>query len=768
MGLLTVDLVDSDCSDSDSGGIFDLETKIYGIDAWALDLHEVLAAAEAFWLRRYARRRVLKTLAQECAKFGPAMRQRCLELRAAAAKQRLELLQTDVEGYKELLATTKDSRFKEIIDETDRIMKDLQITVDAQDMKAVQQPKTLCNCELMPHQIHGLQWLASLVENNMSGILADDMGLGKTIQILALLAYLMESKGDSGPHLIIVPKSLLMHWSDELLKWLPSFQYMVFKTLSATAGGAELARCKTRLLGLLEGDECQEESRRPQVVLTTPEMLIAHDAFLTRFPWQCLIVDEGHRLKNFNTKFSEACRAIHCRLRFVLTGTPLNNNLGELWSLLSFVAPKSFSSLGDFEQWFALPPAPKVKLIKGKSEDDEEAEVSKILTEEEELLIIHRLHGVLRPFLLRRTKDLVLKDLPPKREVVIWCPMSAWQKVLYRAGLRRIKMLASRRNSASQSISANCGTTMALRKATNHPFQYLECGAAPDNTDLIRASGKLELLDRLLPRLLNFGHRVLIFSQFLKMIDILQRFMLQKNISHARLDGAKSDRNRAKSLMNFMNDPSISVFLLSTRAGSLGLNLQAADTVILFDSDWNPQVDLQAMDRAHRIGQTKPVLVVRLLTPTAMERGLYERAVKKLDLERKVIGAGRFHQHQVTRRGQKALHEPENEDEDLLLKTLLREARQGLSAAASEHATPLAEVNELVARSAEEKAAFDEADELLFATMSSAFSAESTAVRLERCGRLMKSSEVPADKPVDLTADTDKKSTEKESWQASL
>jgi len=353
------------------------------------------------------------------------------------------------------------------------------------------------------------------------------------------------------------------------------------------------------------------------------------------------------------------------------------------------------------------------------------------------MLIIQRLHRVLRPFLLRRTKDMVLKDLPERREVVIWTPLSAWQAQLYNEGL-------SARHAKG---GAGIFDLARLRQSLNHPYHFLEgevpaAGSSDDR--LVSASGKFEFLDRVLPRLISFGHKTLIFAQMTGLLDLLQLLLARLGIRYSRIDGGMSLRQRMTSAAVFQKDPMVGVLLLTTRAGGLGLNLQVADTVVLFDSDWNPQVDFQAMDRAHRIGQQKPVLVVRLATPTHLDRGLLERAGQKIDMEQKVISAGRFFGdcQKTAARG-----EDGSKEEQGFLRRLIADARRRPSASVAARgagATPIEEASRLLARSPEERAAFEAADlEMLGpAGTGDGGSAEGAAQRLERCGRLMATSDL--------------------------
>lgn len=701
-------LVDDDDSDE---AMSVLSSDDDGFMPWAKTIHvrrrllqELPVASDLWWLKRTARRRTLLRLAEECAAYGPQLRRRCAELRAAAAKRRLELLRTgQMKEYAAMVQETKDQRLQEVLDETKRILAELGVS--SSEEKDVTQPKALAHGQLMPHQENGLRWLVRLTDNQMSGILADDMGLGKTVQTLSLLAFLAESRQQRGPHLVVSPMSTLQHWCDEILQWLPTFRFLVYRGNASQLAAVE--------------KETVNAGNKVSIVLTNYETMASHDAFLGNFPWCCLVVDEGHRIKNHKAHSSQVVRRLPCRHRLLLTGTPIQNSLRELWSLLSFVAPSAFSSLENFEQWFALPAPPSLHLSKGMDEDEAEDMEAKILSQEEELLIIQRLHGVLRPFLLRRTKEQVLADLPPKTEVVLWLPLTRWQKVLYRRGLRTVQRMAPKR----RQVNATVSSCLVLRKAVNRTYHYLskkERAQRASTKEVITASGKFEFLDCILPRLVKFDHKILIFAQMTSSLDLLEKLLQRLGLIFTRIDGSKSLRQRSLAIAAFTQE-AVPVMLLTTRAGGLGLNLQVADTVILFDSDWNPQADLQASDRAHRIGQTRPVKVIRLMTPTALDRGLLERNGRKLEMERKVIRAGNFSQDAG----------PQN-----LLKDLLREARN--STPSGLRATNFNEVNRLLARSEEERLAFEELDREQFG-----FSPKDGSVeeQLERAGRLTRGGE---------------------------
>jgi len=484
--------------------------------------------------------------------------------------------------------------------------------------EVAEDPQMLRGGKLKNYQLQGLQWLVSLYNNNLNGILADEMGLGKTIQTIALLAYLMEKKNNDGPFLIVVPLSTITNWILEFDRWGPDIKKMLYKGNGTTR----------KYLGI------QMRHEKFNVVITTYEYIIKDKSILTKIIWQYIIVDEGHRMKNSKCKFAmilgQNYQSTH---RLLLTGTPLQNNLTELWALLNFLLPKIFASSDDFERWFNRPFA-KMGVEKNV-----------LLNEEERLLIINRLHQVLRPFLLRRMKKEVEQELPNKIEYVIRVELSGWQKVSYDQ-LKQHGILARDPSTGKIGTRSLMNTMMQLRKICNHPYLFLE----NYDTDYLReniwkCSGKFELLDRMLPKLVRTGHKILIFSQMTQLMDIMEIYFRQRDLVYLRLDGTTKvdERGLRTSLFN-SEDSEYKIFLLSTRAGGQGLNLQAADTVVLFDSDFNPQMDLQAQDRAHRIGQKHEVRVYRLVTNTKVEEKILTCANIKKSIDNAVIQAGLFNQ----------------------------------------------------------------------------------------------------------------------------
>eukprot|EP00111_Clytia_hemisphaerica_P021883 TCONS_00064344-protein len=439
-----------------------------------------------------------------------------------------------------------------------------------------EQPKSLVGGTLKEYQVKGLEWMVSLYNNNLNGILADEMGLGKTIQTIALITYLVEKKKMNGPFLIILPLSTMSNWVLEFEKWAPSIIAISYK------GSPTYRR------------EAAQQIRmgRFNVVMTTYEYVMKDKAVLSKVKWKYMIVDEGHRMKNHNCKLTQTLNTHYLApFRILLTGTPLQNRLPELWALMNFLLPSIFNSSSTFESWFNAPFAMTGEKIE--------------LNEEETLLIIRRLHKVLRPFLLRRLKKEVESQLPDKVEFIVKCDMSALQKIIYKHMQTKGILLTDgsekdkdKKGKGGTKMLMN--TIMQLRKICNHPFmfQHIEEAIAEhtghangvvSGRDIVRVSGKFDILDKMLSKLAVTGHKSLIFCQMTQCMTIMEDYLNWKQMPYLRLDGTTKadDRSDLLKIFNAKDSPYM-VFLLSTRAGGLGLNLQSADTVIIFDSDWNP------------------------------------------------------------------------------------------------------------------------------------------------------------------------------------
>ena len=507
------------------------------------------------------------------------------------------------------------------------------------------QPESI-KAVLREYQLEGIRWMVRMYDDGCSCILADEMGLGKTLQSISFLACLKETRGAKGPHLVICPLSVLSSWMDELQKWCPDF----------------------RVVRLHSTDEAERTRLRREVVMnvasydvavTTYEMACNPAFNLTlsqKVYWRTMILDEGHKVKNEDTAAHGVLSRVHRQHTLLLTGTPVQNNLHELYAILAFLHPDVFTNASSFDDAFDLG-TKEHKVDSGQ---------------------LDHAHYLMKPFVLRRVKGEVEVSLPEKTETKIMCPLSPAQTFWYRRLLMResgtltaAEAAAMRKHSGGGDDGASGGDKsgedaidrdeegekkanseaagsnrklqsllMQLRKCCNHPFLFAGTDVPEEGVpveELVEASGKLAVLDRILKRLKDRGHRVVLFSQFTSMLDILQDFLTLRGYQYARLDGSTNRVQRSIDIAAFNRPGSpMFAFLLSTRAGGLGVNLQTADTCVLFDSDWNPQVDTQAMARVHRIGQKKPVHVYRLVTAGTVEERMQQRAEKKLFLEQMV------------------------------------------------------------------------------------------------------------------------------------
>ncbi|KAL4962805.1 putative SNF2 family helicase/ATPase [Aspergillus stella-maris] len=462
--------------------------------------------------------------------------------------------------------------------------------------------------EMRDYQVAGLNWLVSLHENGISGILADEMGLGKTLQTISFIGYLRHFCDITGPHLVAVPKSTLDNWKREFHKWTPEVNVLVLQ-------GDKEERHKLINERLLDEDF--------DVCITSYEMVLREKSHLKKFAWEYIIIDEAHRIKNEESSLAQIIRVFNSRNRLLITGTPLQNNLHELWALLNFLLPDVFGDSEAFDQWF--------------SNQDADQDT-----------VVQQLHRVLRPFLLRRVKSDVEKSLLPKKEVNLYVPMSQMQVKWYQKILEKDIDAVNGAAGKKESKTRLLNIVMQLRKCCNHPYLFEGAEPGPPYTTdehLVDNAGKMVILDKLLGRMQAQGSRVLIFSQMSRVLDILEDYCVFREYNYCRIDGTTAHEDRIAAIDEY-NKPGSEkfIFLLTTRAGGLGINLTSADIVVLFDSDWNPQADLQAMDRAHRIGQTKQVVVYRFITESAIEERVLERAAQKLRLDQLVIQQGRAQQ----------------------------------------------------------------------------------------------------------------------------
>ncbi|KTW30617.1 hypothetical protein T552_00333 [Pneumocystis carinii B80] len=571
-----------------------------------------------------------------------------------------------------------------------------EVDIGDKTLSMFSQPKLITGCVLRDYQLAGVEWLASLYENGLNGILADEMGLGKTLQTISFLAFLRE-KGTYGPFLIAAPLSTISNWVSEFKKFSPGIPVLLYH--GSKQERSELRKSK---MGTMHPDF--------PIIVTSYEVIMNDKLYLKRYQWKYIVVDEGHRIKNLNCKLIRELKSYDSANRLLLTGTPLQNNLTELWSLLNFLLPDIFDDLDSFQSWFDF------SALQDKK--DEETLLKSID-------VVSTLHCILKPFLLRRLKADVEQSVSKKREYILYAPMTIYQNELYNAILNKdIKSFLMKKHSSdftsdeasgvdneeldiqsssvSKSIKVNrrsvprrnrsrisyselrddescnldtwlCNGNekehkssckedlennvsqlklqnliMQLRKVCNHPYMmdfhtYSDSNKLLVDENIVNMSGKMLLLQRLLPTLFEDNHKVLIFSQFTKMLDIIELWAVNmQNWRICRIDGLTKQNEREKQIEDFYENSDIKLFLLSTRAGGLGINLTVADTVIIFDSDWNPQQDLQAQDRVHRIGQDKPVIVYRLVSANTVEEKILERANSKRCLEKLVIQKGKF------------------------------------------------------------------------------------------------------------------------------
>ncbi|KAK0507579.1 hypothetical protein JMJ35_010102 [Cladonia borealis] len=597
------------------------------------------------------------------------------------------------------------------------VMDQLKQALEARKVGTSAQPKLVKGGKMRDYQLEGLTWLTCLYQIGLNGILADEMGLGKTVQLISFLAFLREN-GTNGPFLILGPLSTVNNWVKEFSFWTPDIPVVMYHGSPQTRG--QIRRQQ------LKGDS---KGTKFLVVCTSYEICMRDKKYLASYPWKFIVVDEGHRLKNFNCKLVKELKQYPSESRLILTGTPLQNNLTELWSLLNFLLPDAFADLEHFESMFDF------------SDVQDKEGHKEFISKERQQKTVASLHAILKPFLLRRVKNDVEQNLPKKREYILYAPLTPTQKELYRKikeddirayleekAIARIgekledsrvsEMKGKKRKAGSgtstpnKSAKSSRGSTpassirsgrssrrqnyaevsdreyfkqieqeseseeeddeereereraetltkarkevsqkklqnpvMQLRLACNSPHHFSwpwAPDADPDET-LVTESGKMVMLDRLVPYLFSKGHKIIMFSQFSKQLDILEDWAtILRGWPVCRIDGAVKAEDRAEAIEAFNTQPDHQMFLLSTRAGGQGINLTAADTVILFDSDWNPQQDLQAQDRAHRIGQTRPVIIYRLATKGTIEQTLLEKADGKRRLEKLVIQKDKF------------------------------------------------------------------------------------------------------------------------------
>ncbi|KAF8634735.1 hypothetical protein AX15_000747 [Amanita polypyramis BW_CC] len=505
-----------------------------------------------------------------------------------------------------------------------------------------EQPSLIKGATLKDYQLSGLSFLVWMYKNGMNCILGDEMGLGKTLQTLSLFAWIKENEtGVYDPHLVICPLSVLQSWENEAARWVPSLSTLRFHGIVN-----ERNRIKETLR--------RRSIEQPHIIFTTYETFVAEDSWFKSQRWKYCVLDEGHKIKNADTNIAGKLQGLGCLYRLILTGTPVQNNLVELWSLLHWLYPSVFTDTSErlFKESFDM--------SKGSYD----------------ISFLNAAKELVSKVMLRRTKASVEIDVPPREEMTIFLPLTEAQRFwtyrlltkmdtldleeIFSQGSKikvedkaihegRQEVLSILEDQMKQERVLQNGRykklmnlLMQLRKVCDHP--YLLPNAPPEpyylGEHLVAASSKLIIIDKLLADILPKGERVLIFSQWTGMLDYVEDFLALRSIKYARLDGSTHRPRRTLDIKLFQMEKSpYQVFLISTKAGGLGINLTKATNVIMCDSDWNPQNDLQAIARAHRIGQTKTVKVYRLICRGSVEDQMSDRIRRKLFLSVKIMSS---------------------------------------------------------------------------------------------------------------------------------
>ncbi|KAK9815748.1 hypothetical protein WJX72_008847 [[Myrmecia] bisecta] len=472
---------------------------------------------------------------------------------------------------------------------------------------------------LRDYQRVSLEWMTNNRNSQRNCILGDEMGLGKTAQSIAVLEFQSQLCNIRGPFLVIAPLTTLGHWQREIETW----TNMNVVQYSGSAADRQLIQTyEFRYLG----DKAAAPRKKFNVLLTSYEYVLKDRAVFESITWATVIIDEAHRMKSTTAATRQVIDRMDITWLLLLTGTPVQNNIRELWGIMSLLDQAKYGAEEDFYERFG---------------GDREAPT---------IQQIHALQAELKPILLRRMKEDV-ETLPEKEEVIVWVELTQQQRAYYRALYS--KQIASLLGGASAKNLPNMrNLAMELRKVCCHPYL---CNGLEDDIALrrqaagesgmseldllVQASGKMVLLHKLLPKLKAEGHKVLIFSQFKIMLDVLEDMLRLSNFPVERIDGSVASRDRQTAIDRFSKGKADSfVFLLSTRAGGQGITLTAADTVIIYDSDWNPQNDLQAMARCHRIGQVKEVTIYRLVSRDTYEQQVFQCSSRKYGLDEAILG----------------------------------------------------------------------------------------------------------------------------------
>lgn len=475
------------------------------------------------------------------------------------------------------------------------------------------------NKKVLPHQLEGINWISYKWILKQNVMLADEMGLGKTIQTIGFLMNLFKTF-KTFPFLIVCPTSVCLNWQEEFEQWAPELSTVVY---SGTQKEREvIAEYELFNQFIPKGSSKFTRPIKNHVIIVSYSILSRDRQIFSKIPWEVVVVDEAHRLKGTTNELSGILDSIAAKFKLILTGTPLQNNLRELFNIMRYIAPEKFKNASSLEEYYS----------------DMSANPSKVT----------ELHESLRPYMLRRTKADVSEfySIPPKAEIVLPVTMTPFQSSIYKLLFEKNKnVLLSKLGANAKRVNFE-NLMVELRKCANHPLlcttrniKEIESEKEWNIDDIINASGKLVLLVKLAEKLLQKEHKILIFSGMVKMLDIIEQILSFKQHSSLRIDGSTSpsDRQNLVNMFNAKGNTKYNTFLLSTRAGGLGINLQAADSIIMYDADWNPHQDLQAFSRAHRFGQSKPVVIYKLLTLNSVEEKIAQIANKKLFLDHVVV-----------------------------------------------------------------------------------------------------------------------------------
>ena len=493
---------------------------------------------------------------------------------------------------------------------------------------------------LFNYQQTGVQWLWELYSQQVGGIVGDEMGLGKTIQIIAFLAGLHYSKKITKPILVVAPATVMKQWVNEFHTWWPPFRVSILHSSgSGMINVGRESRYEDELMSTLPNSanpkpvtKDQKSARRivervakeGHVLVTTYSGLQSYANLLIPTDWEYAVLDEGHKIRNPNTAVTIYCKELRTANRVILSGTPMQNNLVELWSLFDYVFPMRLGTLVNFRQQFEFP------IRQGGYANATNLQVQTAMK------CAETLKDTISPYLLQRFKADVASDLPKKSEQVVYCPLTKLQRDAYKAflGSDDLKAIMSGKRQVLYGIDI-------LRKICNHPDLQNHKVLAP-KTDYDYGSGsksgKLKVVKNLLELWKEQGHKTLLFAQHRIMLDILEKFIRSmRGLKYHRMDGATAISARQSLVDDFNNNPALHVFLLTTKVGGLGINLTGADRVIIYDPDWNPSTDVQARERAWRLGQKREVKIYRLMTPGTIEEKIFNRQMFKQVLINKVL-----------------------------------------------------------------------------------------------------------------------------------